>query len=166
LTDELRSYGAEAEFMRADVRNEDDVRHLVDQTVSRFGRIDSAINNAGTEGKLPRSSRLTVARPLAEAVVEEIHKMGADAVAADLAAADSPHKLTTEIRAIVGERLAIQNIVKDVVHRHIEDAVTLRTPCLLGMTSSLQSLFQQHWGGLNRLVLRSSFRTSPFQPNS
>jgi len=135
-----------------------------------FGRIDAAVNNAGTEGKLPRSSRLTVARPLAEAVVEEIHKMGsrADAVAdaADLAAADSPHKLTTETRAIVGERLTIQNIVKDVVHRHIEDAedgATLRAPCLLGMSSSLQSLFQQHWGGLNRLVLRTSFRTSPFQ---
>ena len=43
--------GAEAEFIRADVRNEDDVRALVDQTVARFGRLDVAVNNAGTEGQ-------------------------------------------------------------------------------------------------------------------
>jgi NAD(P)-dependent dehydrogenase (short-subunit alcohol dehydrogenase family) len=30
---------------------EDDVRALVDKTVARFGRIDVAVNNAGTEGK-------------------------------------------------------------------------------------------------------------------
>jgi NAD(P)-dependent dehydrogenase (short-subunit alcohol dehydrogenase family) len=33
-----------------DVRNDDDVRKLVDQTVKRFGRLDVAVNNAGTEG--------------------------------------------------------------------------------------------------------------------
>ena len=38
LPDQLRSLGAEAEFVQADVRKEDDVRHLVDQTVERFGR--------------------------------------------------------------------------------------------------------------------------------
>jgi NAD(P)-dependent dehydrogenase (short-subunit alcohol dehydrogenase family) len=51
LLDELRSLGAEAEFVQADVRKEDDVRHLVDQTVERFGRLDIAVNNAGTEGR-------------------------------------------------------------------------------------------------------------------
>ena len=51
LADELRSLGAEAEFINADVRNEDDVRSLIDQTVARFGRLDVAVNNAGTEGK-------------------------------------------------------------------------------------------------------------------
>jgi NAD(P)-dependent dehydrogenase (short-subunit alcohol dehydrogenase family) len=51
LVTELRALGAEAEFMRADVRHEDDVRKLVDQTVARFGRLDVAVNNAGTEGK-------------------------------------------------------------------------------------------------------------------
>jgi NAD(P)-dependent dehydrogenase (short-subunit alcohol dehydrogenase family) len=51
LTQELRSLGVEAEFVRADVRHEDDVRNLVDQTVARFGRLDVAVNNAGTEGK-------------------------------------------------------------------------------------------------------------------
>src|SRR5712672_2392616 len=51
LTQELRSLGVEAEFIRADVRHEDDVRNLVDKTVARFGRLDVAVNNAGTEGK-------------------------------------------------------------------------------------------------------------------
>src|SRR5467141_4010339 len=47
----LRSLGAEAAFINADVRKEDDVRALVDKTVARFGRLDVAVNNAGTEGK-------------------------------------------------------------------------------------------------------------------
>jgi NAD(P)-dependent dehydrogenase (short-subunit alcohol dehydrogenase family) len=51
LEAELRSLGAEAAFIRADVRHEDDVRSLIDQTVARFGRIDAAINAAGTEGR-------------------------------------------------------------------------------------------------------------------
>ncbi len=51
LEGELRSLGAQAAFVRADVRHEDEVRSLVDQTVARFGRIDVAVNAAGTEGK-------------------------------------------------------------------------------------------------------------------
>ena len=51
LEAELRSLGAEAAFIRADVRHEDDVRGLIDQTVARFGRIDAAVNAAGTEGR-------------------------------------------------------------------------------------------------------------------
>jgi NAD(P)-dependent dehydrogenase (short-subunit alcohol dehydrogenase family) len=51
LAVELRKLGAEAEYVHADVRIEDDVHDLVDQTVKRFGRIDVAVNNAGTEGK-------------------------------------------------------------------------------------------------------------------
>src|SRR5712675_999774 len=51
LAKELHSLGAAAEFVRADVRREDDVRALVAQTIERFGRLDVAVNNAGTEGK-------------------------------------------------------------------------------------------------------------------
>jgi NAD(P)-dependent dehydrogenase (short-subunit alcohol dehydrogenase family) len=51
LAAELRSLGAKAEFVRADVRRESDVQKLVDHTLSRFGRLDAAVNNAGTEGK-------------------------------------------------------------------------------------------------------------------
>jgi NAD(P)-dependent dehydrogenase (short-subunit alcohol dehydrogenase family) len=51
LEAELRALGAQAAFINADVRHEDDVRRLVDETVARFGRLDVAVNNAGTEGK-------------------------------------------------------------------------------------------------------------------
>ena len=51
LEAELRSLGAEAAFIRADVRREDDVSSLIEQTVARFGRIDAAVNAAGTEGR-------------------------------------------------------------------------------------------------------------------
>ncbi len=50
LAKELRSFGSEAQFFTADVRKEDDVRALVDETVARFGSLDVAVNNAGTEG--------------------------------------------------------------------------------------------------------------------
>jgi NAD(P)-dependent dehydrogenase (short-subunit alcohol dehydrogenase family) len=52
LVKELRSLGSEAEFINADVRKEDDVRAMVDQTVARFGRLDVAVNNAATEGQV------------------------------------------------------------------------------------------------------------------
>src|SRR5256712_9051388 len=51
LVTELRAVGAEAEYIRADVRHEDDVRDLVDRTIKRFGQLDVAVNTAGTEGK-------------------------------------------------------------------------------------------------------------------
>ena len=51
LVAELRALGGEAEFIRADVRHESDVQNLIDGTVARFGRLDVAVNNAGTEGK-------------------------------------------------------------------------------------------------------------------
>src|ERR1700748_1522635 len=51
LATELRNLGIEAEFIQADVRHEEDVKSLVDATVARFGRLDVAVNNAGTEGK-------------------------------------------------------------------------------------------------------------------
>jgi NAD(P)-dependent dehydrogenase (short-subunit alcohol dehydrogenase family) len=51
LADALRAEKAEAEFIQADVRHEDDVRRLVDETLARFGRLDVAVNAAGTEGQ-------------------------------------------------------------------------------------------------------------------
>jgi NAD(P)-dependent dehydrogenase (short-subunit alcohol dehydrogenase family) len=42
LETELRKLGSEAVFIRADVRHDEDVRNLVDQTIARFGRIDAA----------------------------------------------------------------------------------------------------------------------------
>jgi NAD(P)-dependent dehydrogenase (short-subunit alcohol dehydrogenase family) len=51
LAIELRALGVEAEFVNADVRKEEDVRSLIDRTIKRFGRLDVAVNNAGTEGQ-------------------------------------------------------------------------------------------------------------------
>jgi NAD(P)-dependent dehydrogenase (short-subunit alcohol dehydrogenase family) len=50
LEAELRALGAEAQFIKSDVRNEKEVQGLIEGAVARFGHIDAAVNNAGTEG--------------------------------------------------------------------------------------------------------------------
>ncbi len=42
--------GGEAIFVKCDVSNEDDVKNVVAQAISKFGRLDYAFNNAGIEG--------------------------------------------------------------------------------------------------------------------
>lgn len=49
VVDEIKSSGGEAIFVQADVTKEDQVKHLVEQTVKQFGRLDIAFNNAGVE---------------------------------------------------------------------------------------------------------------------
>ena len=46
----LRAGGRDAAFARCDVARPGDVRDLVAQALSRYGRLDWAFNNAGTEG--------------------------------------------------------------------------------------------------------------------
>src|SRR5258706_3225693 len=48
---ELQRLGAEAVFIGADVRHDDEVAGLIDQAVARFGHLDVAVHNAGTEGQ-------------------------------------------------------------------------------------------------------------------
>ena len=50
VENELRKLGAEVDFVKADVRHDDDIRALIDETVARFGRLDIAVNCAGTQG--------------------------------------------------------------------------------------------------------------------
>ncbi len=59
LEAELRKLGADAVFVQADVRHDEEVSHLVDQAVTRFGRLDVAVNNAGTEGTPGRVTEQT-----------------------------------------------------------------------------------------------------------
>ncbi|MYR85122.1 SDR family NAD(P)-dependent oxidoreductase, partial [Streptomyces sp. SID685] len=44
---EIEALGAEALGLRCDVRDEADLKNLVDRTVQRFGRVDILVNNAG-----------------------------------------------------------------------------------------------------------------------
>ena len=71
---ELRKRGLDAAFIRADVRHDDDVRNPIDQTVSRFGRIDAAINNAGTEGQSGLIARMRQGRRLAGHSLQQLRK--------------------------------------------------------------------------------------------
>jgi NAD(P)-dependent dehydrogenase (short-subunit alcohol dehydrogenase family) len=59
LANELRKLGTEADFVLTDVRREEDVKNLVDKTIARFGRLDIAVNNAGTEGTLGPTADVT-----------------------------------------------------------------------------------------------------------
>jgi NAD(P)-dependent dehydrogenase (short-subunit alcohol dehydrogenase family) len=47
---EVQGLGADALSVRTDVADAGDVAHMVRRTVDRFGRLDYAFNNAGTEG--------------------------------------------------------------------------------------------------------------------
>jgi NAD(P)-dependent dehydrogenase (short-subunit alcohol dehydrogenase family) len=60
LARELKGLGAhDSLFVRADVAFERDVADLVDDTVQHFGRVDVAVNNAGTEGRRAPITELT-----------------------------------------------------------------------------------------------------------
>jgi NAD(P)-dependent dehydrogenase (short-subunit alcohol dehydrogenase family) len=49
VAEEINSTGGEAIFVQTDVTKEDQVKHLVDETLRHFGRLDIAFNNAGIE---------------------------------------------------------------------------------------------------------------------
>jgi NAD(P)-dependent dehydrogenase (short-subunit alcohol dehydrogenase family) len=60
LARELKGLGAhDSLFVRADVAFERDVADLVGATVQHFGRVDVAVNNAGTEGRRAPITELT-----------------------------------------------------------------------------------------------------------
>ena len=52
LASEAEGEGASCRFVRCDVSDEASVRDLIAETVSTFGRLDAAFNNAGTLGEL------------------------------------------------------------------------------------------------------------------
>jgi hypothetical protein len=49
----IRSRGGEATYIRADVRDESQIKAFVDQTVHKYGRLDVAFNNAGVTLEKP-----------------------------------------------------------------------------------------------------------------
>jgi hypothetical protein len=46
VVEEIREQGGEAEWIRTDISNSDDVRRMIHRTVECFGRIDILVNNA------------------------------------------------------------------------------------------------------------------------
>ena len=73
LAEELRALGAEAEYRRADVSKEEDVQALIQHTIERFGRLDIAVNAAGTEGE---SGPVTEQTPERYAAVFDANVLG------------------------------------------------------------------------------------------
>jgi glucose 1-dehydrogenase len=53
VVDEIKQAGGRALAIEADISKQDQVQHLVDQTVQEFGRLDIMQNNAGWEKKVP-----------------------------------------------------------------------------------------------------------------
>jgi NAD(P)-dependent dehydrogenase (short-subunit alcohol dehydrogenase family) len=53
VQDQISGSGGEASFIRADVRNEDEVKALVDHTIETYGKLDVAFNNAGISIEKP-----------------------------------------------------------------------------------------------------------------
>jgi len=50
---EVEAIGARALAVPADIRDEDQVHHLIDVSLARFGRIDTLVNNAGGQFSAP-----------------------------------------------------------------------------------------------------------------
>lgn len=56
----IAAAGGKGRFVKADVSDEAQVAALVEQTVTTFGRLDIAFNNAGVEGKMVPTTESTV----------------------------------------------------------------------------------------------------------
>lgn len=52
IVDQIEENGGRASFVKTDVSVAEDVQQMVEHTVKTFGRLDYAVNNAGTEGEL------------------------------------------------------------------------------------------------------------------
>ncbi len=59
LAAEIKSRGGNASFVVTDVAIAADVQRMVAHAIERFGRLDFAVNNAGTEGKLAPITELS-----------------------------------------------------------------------------------------------------------
>jgi NAD(P)-dependent dehydrogenase (short-subunit alcohol dehydrogenase family) len=66
VVDLIREAGGEAEFFRLDINEEDSVRSVIEQTVERFGKLDTLVNNAA-----PTDIVSANVKPLTEHSTEE-----------------------------------------------------------------------------------------------
>jgi NAD(P)-dependent dehydrogenase (short-subunit alcohol dehydrogenase family) len=56
---QIREHGGEAQFVRTDVSQSEEVAALIARTLSVYGRLDCAFNNAGTDGKVASTTACT-----------------------------------------------------------------------------------------------------------
>lgn len=61
VVEQIKQLGAEAIFVKADVSSPTDCENLVKQTVSSFGRLDIAFNNAGIGGEANPIGEMSIA---------------------------------------------------------------------------------------------------------
>ena len=59
VVEEIRSQGGDGLAVECDLLKDTDLSHLVDQTVSHFGRIDILVNNAGISPFVKKSEEVT-----------------------------------------------------------------------------------------------------------
>jgi NAD(P)-dependent dehydrogenase (short-subunit alcohol dehydrogenase family) len=48
--DQIKNEGGDCIFIKGDMSSEEDIKNMVDKTISHYGRLDYAFNNAGVEG--------------------------------------------------------------------------------------------------------------------
>ncbi len=58
VMDEIHSLGGQCDFQHVDIRDDGQCATLVESTVTRFGRLDAAFNNAGIAGPAVRTDQL------------------------------------------------------------------------------------------------------------
>lgn len=51
VAQQAQAFGVAAVFKQVDIRQEDEVKKLIDETVQQFGKLDAFVNNAGIPGK-------------------------------------------------------------------------------------------------------------------
>lgn len=56
---QIHDFGGDALFIKTDMANPDEIRSLIEKTVSYFDRLDFAFNNAGVEGKFAPITELS-----------------------------------------------------------------------------------------------------------
>jgi len=61
VVETIKANGGNAAYVNSDMRSEDDIKHMVQETVTRFGKLDYCYNNAGTEGAIKGSLDYTEA---------------------------------------------------------------------------------------------------------
>jgi NAD(P)-dependent dehydrogenase (short-subunit alcohol dehydrogenase family) len=61
LVEQIQQFGGEASFIQTDVSKSSEIEALIQHSVDRYGRLDYAFNNAGTEGVFAPITELTEA---------------------------------------------------------------------------------------------------------